>query len=505
MEQVIETIVGYLWSDALVYLALIVGIYFTVITRGIQFRYFREMFRVIREKKEDSTGISPRQALFMALAGRIGVGNIAGVAFAIGMGGPGAIFWMIVMGFLGSALAFSESTIAQLYKFKEGDQYYGGVHYYIDRGLKLKPFAAISALILIVAYTVMMPGIQMNTIATTFKATFDIPPYVSGIFVTIGIGLIIWGGVKSIARAAEKIVPTMSGLYVLAMVVLLIAHYDQIPATFMLIIKSAFGMDAVFGAIIGHAVNWGVRRAVFASAAGAGESTFASAAAMTSHPVKQGLIQAFSIFFETAFILTSSGLMVLITGMYNVTPPGSSTPLVENVPGVAAGAEWTSLALQTTFHQAGSWLISLAILVFAFTTLMTYYYIAESGISYFDRKGKYPIIKTIAKIASLIALFMGSIMNTKTLWALGDITFGSMAYVNLITLVLLSKPLMKALKDYDYQRKLGLDPVFDPRKAGIQDAGYWEAYADKKNASNSAVINNDQINSIKKNSDRKSA
>ncbi|MCG5227053.1 alanine/glycine:cation symporter family protein [Acinetobacter pittii] len=504
MEQLIHTIVGYLWSDTLVYLALGVGIYFTFITRGVQFRYFREMFRVIREKKEDSSGISPRQALFMALAGRIGVGNIAGVALAVGMGGPGAIFWMIIMGFLAGALAFSESTVAQLYKFKEGDQYYGGVHYYIDRGLKLKPFAAIAAVVLIISYTVMMPGIQMNTIATTFKSTFHIPPYISGIVVTIGIGLIIWGGVKSIARAAEKIVPTMSGLYVLATVVLLCAHYHQIPETFALIVKSAFGMDAVFGAIIGQAVNWGVRRAVFASAAGAGESTFASAAAMTSHPVKQGLIQAFSIFFETALILTSSGLMILITGMYNVTPPGSTSPLVEHVPGVAAGAEWTSMALQTVFHDAGAWLISLAILVFAFTTLMTYYYIAESGIAYFDRQNKYPIFKTIAKIASLTALFLGSISSTETMWALGDITFGSMAYVNLIALILLSKPLLKVLKDYDRQRKAGKDPVFDPREVGIKNATYWEEYADQKKASLITPSIEKSV-SVKKNSSRKIA
>jgi AGCS family alanine or glycine:cation symporter len=336
----------------------------------------------------------------------------------------------------------------------------------------------------------MMPGIQMNTIATTFKATFQIPPYVSGVVVTLGIGLIIWGGVKRIARAAEKIVPTMSAMYVLATVILLIFHYNKIPETFVLIVKSALGMDAVFGAIIGQAVNWGVRRAVFASAAGAGESTFASAAAMTSHPVKQGLIQAFSIFFETALILTSSGLMILITGMYNVSPPGSSAPLVEYVPGIPAGAEWTSLALQTVFQQGGAWLISLAILVFAFTTLMTYYYVAESGIAYFDRQNKYPIFKTIAKIASLAALFMGSIASTETMWALGDITFGSMAYVNLIALILLTKPLLKVLKDYDIQRKSGKDPVFDPRKVDIKNATYWEEYADLKKAQATSLAAN---------------
>lgn len=485
MEKLINTIVEYLWSDALVYLALTVGIYFTVVTKGVQLRYFKEMFRVIKEKKEDDDGISPIQALFMALAGRIGVGNIAGVSVAVAMGGPGAIFWMIVMGFFAGALAFCESTAAQLYKFKDGNQFYGGVQYYIDRGLKLKPLAIITSLILIVAYTVMMPGIQMNTIATTFDTTFNIPPYVSGIIVTIGIGLIIWGGVQSIASAATKIVPAMSLLYVFAVVALLVAYHERIPETISLIVKSALGTDAVFGAIVGQAINWGVRRAIFASAAGAGESTFASAAAMTSHPVKQGLIQAFSIFFETTFILTSSGLIILISGVYNVTPPGSTVPLVEHVPGVAAGAGWTSLALQSIFHQSGAWIVAIAIFVFAFTTLMTYYYIAETAIAYFDRKGKYPILKTIAKIMNLATIFIGSIANTTTLWALGDITFACMAYINLVALVLLSKPILIVLKDYDRQRKEGKDPIFDPRVVGIKDAPYWENYADEKRSKDS--------------------
>lgn len=474
MESLINTIVGYLWSDVLVFLALGIALYFTIITRGAQFRHFPEMFRLIREKKELKTGISSKQALFMALASRIGVGNIAGVSIAVGAGGPGAVFWMIVMGFLGGALAFAESSLAQLYKTKENDEYRGGLHYYV--GLKYKTLGLLAAFILAISYTFLLPGIQMNTITSTFESTFSIPPVVTGLLVTALTGIVIWGGARRIGSTAEKLVPFMSVIYLLSAITLLIVNYDQVPATFKLIIDSAFGRDAVFGAIVGYSISMGVRRSVFASTAGAGEGTFTSAAAMVSHPVKQGLVQAFSIIFETIFILTSSGLIILITQTYNVVPPGAETALVEHVPGVAAGAQWTSLALQTIFHQAGAWFLAFAIFLFAFTTLITNYYIAETAVAFFDKEAKYPIAKKIAKVIGLIVLFYGSINSTKMVWAMGDIAFGALAYVNLIALVLLSKPLLKLLRDYEKQLKEGKNPVFDPQTVGIEKADYWDSY-----------------------------
>lgn len=293
MEQLVNTLVGYIWGDTLVYLALGVGLYFTIITRAVQFRYFFEMIRLLRERKESADGISSFQAFCMALSGRVGVGNIAGVATAIAAGGPGAVFWMIVMALLGGASAFIESTLAQVYKERADDQYRGGSPYYIEKGLGLKAFAVVAATVICLSYGVLVPGIQANTIAESFSTAFGMPSYITGAIVTALLGLIIFGGIKRIARVADKVVPVMAIAYVILMVIILGSNAEKIPALLQLIVASAFGGDAVFGGIVGTAIAWGVRRAVFSNVAGAGEATFSSAAAEVSHPAKQGLVQAF--------------------------------------------------------------------------------------------------------------------------------------------------------------------------------------------------------------------
>ncbi|MBP6345467.1 alanine/glycine:cation symporter family protein [Neisseriaceae bacterium CLB008] len=479
MEAIVNTIVGYIWGNALVGLALGVGLYFTIATRGVQFRYLLEMVRLLRENKSSKEGISSFQAFCLALSGRVGVGNIAGVATAIAAGGPGAIFWMVVMGLLGGASAFIESTLAQVYKQRADGQYRGGSPYYIEKGLKLKPFAIVVAAVICLSYGVLVPGIQANTIADSFKTAFDIPPMVTGIIVTVLMAYLIFGGVKRIASVADKVVPIMALAYILLMFIILGSHYEQVPAMFSLIFRSALGMDAVFGGIVGTAVSWGVRRAVFSNVAGAGEATFSSAAAEVSHPAKQGLIQAFSIYIDTVVVCTASGLMMLVTNMYNVFPDGSSVALVEYVPGVAAGTAWTQMAVSTVFTGAGSAFVSIAVFLFAFTTLMAYYYIAETTIVYLDRKLSYPVLKLLLKFVFLIVLFFGSVQSVSLMWSLGDIGFGSMSYLNFIAIVLLSKPAFRTLRDYERQKKMGIDPIFDPRVAGVENAELWEELSDE--------------------------
>ncbi|MBP6116480.1 MAG: alanine:cation symporter family protein [Neisseriaceae bacterium] len=479
MEAIVNTIVGYIWGNALVGLALGVGLYFTIATRGVQFRYLGEMVRLLRENKSSKEGISSFQAFCLALSGRVGVGNIAGVATAIAAGGPGAIFWMVVMGVLGGASAFIESTLAQVYKQRADGQYRGGSPYYIEKGLKLKSFAIVVAAVICLSYGVLVPGIQANTIADSFQTAFNIPPIVTGIIVTVLMAYLIFGGVKRIASVADKVVPLMALAYIVMMFIILGSHYEQVPAMFGLIFRSALGMDAVFGGIVGTAVSWGVRRAVFSNVAGAGEATFSSAAAEVSHPAKQGLIQAFSIYIDTVVVCTASGLMMLVTNMYNVIPDGSSVALVEHVPGVAAGTAWTQMAVSTVFTGSGAAFVSIAVFLFAFTTLMAYYYIAETTIVYLDRKLSYPILKLLLKFVFLIVLFFGSIQSVSLMWSLGDIGFGSMSYLNFIAIVLLSKPAFRTLRDYERQRKQGLDPIFDPRVAGVENAELWEDLSDE--------------------------
>ena len=392
MENIINTIVGYIWSDALVYLALGVGIYFTIMTRAVQIRYFKEMIKLLFDKQTSSAGVSSFQAFCMALSGRIGVGNIAGVATAIAAGGPGAVFWMIVMGVLGGASAFIESTLAQVYKHKVDDQYRGGSPFYIEKGLKLKPFAIVVAVVTCLSYGVLVPGVQANTIADSFSTAFNIPPFVTGILIVVLLGIIIFGGVKRIASFAGKVVPVMAIGYIVMMVIVLAFNAHNIPSMFALIFKSAFGMDAIFGGMVGTAISWGVRRAVFSNVAGAGEATFSSAAAEVSHPAKQGLVQSFSIYIDTVLVCTATALMILSTGMYNVTTP-EGVALVENMPGIEAGTAFTQAAVSTVFSQYGSGFVAIAIFLFAFTCLIAYYYIAETTLVYLDNKLRYPIFK----------------------------------------------------------------------------------------------------------------
>ena len=479
MEEWVNAIAGYVWGNALVVLALAVGLYFTIVTRGVQFRCIGESVRLLSEKRESAEGVSSFQAFCMALSGRVGVGNIAGVATAIAAGGPGALFWMNVMALLGSASAFIESTLAQVYKHRADGQYRGGSPYYIEKGLQLKGFAIFVAVVITLCYGLLVPGVQANTIANSFKTAFDLPPYVTGIIVTSLLAVIIFGGVKRIARVADKVIPLMAAAYIVLMLVILGSHISAIPDMVVTIVKSAFGMDAVFGGIVGQAVAWGVRRAVFSNVAGAGEATFSSAAAEVSHPAKQGLVQSFSVYIDTVIVCTATGLMILATGMYNVIPAGASAPLVQNIPGIEAGTAYTQAAVSTVFPHMGSGFVAIAIFMFAFTTLMAYYYIAETAMVYLDKKLRYPVLKLLLKLVFLTAVFVGSVQSVSMMWALGDIGFGSMCYLNFVAIVLLSKPALKVLKDYDRQRKAGLDPIFDPREVGIDNAEFWIEYSNQ--------------------------
>ena len=474
MEQIINNVANLVWSDALVYLALGVGLYFTIVTRGVQFRYLGEMVRLLFEKQQSSAGISPFQAFCMSLSGRIGVGNIAGVATAIAAGGPGAVLWMNVMALLGGASAFIESTLAQVYKEKVDDQYRGGGPWYIERGLKQKGFALFVAVVVCLSYGVLVPGVQADTIVKSFHEAFGWSSYLTAAVILVPLALLIFGGVQRIAHAADYIVPFMAIGYIVMMVFILAANLSGLPEMFALIYRSAFGTDAVFGGIAGYAISWGVRRAVFSNVAGAGEATYSSAAAEVSHPVKQGLVQAFSVYIDTVLVCTATALMILATGMYNVTPPGAETPLVEHLPGVAAGVAYTQSAITTVFPGIGAGFVAIAIFFFAFTCLMAYYYIAETTLVYIAENLKLRQHNLALKLTFLGVVLFGCLQKANIMWGLGDIGFGTMCYLNLIVIVLLTRPANKVLRDYEAQKKAGLDPVFDAEKCGIEGTYLWK-------------------------------
>lgn len=481
MEEFVNWAVSKVWSLGLVGFALGAGLFFSIITRFVQIRYFKEMLKLLFEGKSSETGVSSFQAFCMALAGRVGIGNIAGVATAIAFGGPGAIFWMWIMALLGGASAFIESTLAQVYKVKEGKQYRGGTPYFIEKGLNLKWFAVIVAIVVTLSYGVLVPGIQANTIAVGFENTLGINKNITAIILIALLGVIIFGGIKRIATVAEKVVPFMALGYVIMTFVILIANFSEIPAMFSLIFSSAFGTNEMFGGIIGAAIAWGVKRAVFSNVAGVGEGTYSSAAAEVSHPAKQGLVQAFSVYIDTIVVCTATALMILITGMYSITPEGQK-PIVENMKGVEAGPLWTQQAVESVIPGFGSVFVAIAIFFFAFTTLMAYYYISETTLIYLDRNQKFKWVKNTLVVIFLVMIYFGSVKSASLLWALGDLGFGSMAWLNLITILLLTKPAYKIFKDYEAQKKAGLDPVFDPQKLGIKGADFWEEKIKKKPA-----------------------
>ncbi|MFP3886861.1 alanine/glycine:cation symporter family protein [Priestia filamentosa] len=473
MEKLVEWLVGQVWSLGLVVFALGAGLFFSIMTRFLQIRYFKEMIKLLFEGKSSDSGVSSFQAFCMALAGRVGIGNIAGVATAIAFGGPGAVFWMWIMALLGGASAFIESTLAQVYKSKVGNEYRGGTPYFIEKGLKIKWFASLVAIVVTISYGFLLPGIQSSTIAVGFENTSGINKGITGVLLVVLLAIIIFGGVKRIANVADKIVPFMAVGYVVITFIILFANMKEVPAMFALIFSSAFGVNEAFGGIVGAAIAWGVKRAVFSNVAGVGEGTYSSAAAEVSHPAKQGLVQAFSVYIDTIVVCTATALMILVTGMYSVTPEGKE-PIVETMGNIEAGPIYTQEAVDTVLPGFGSIFVSIAIFFFAFTTLMAYYYIAETTLIYLDKKLKMRWLKTILKIVFLFMVYIGSIESASLLWALGDLGIGSMAWLNLIAILLLTKPALKVLKDYEAQRKAGKDPIFDPSKVEIDGADFWE-------------------------------
>lgn len=471
MEEIINKTNDLIWSDALILLCMGAGIYFSVITRFVQLRYLKEMVGLLFGGTSSDKGVSSFQAFAIAISGRIGTGNIAGVATAIAMGGPGAVFWMWLIAFLGSASAFIEATLGQIYKQVNNGQYRGGPAFYIEKGLGLKWYATIFAVATILSTALFLPGVQSNSIALSIHNAFEIPVAYTGIGVAVLLGLIIFGGVKRIGKVAEIVVPFMAGAYILMAIVIMAMHIQEIPSVIMLIVKSAFKLEPAFAGVFGMAIAWGVKRGIYSNEAGQGTAPHAAAAAEVSHPVKQGLVQAFSVYVDTLFVCTATAFMILFTGKYNVINPEGGF-IVENLPGAKIGAEYTQHAVNAHFPSLGSGFVAISLLFFAFTTIMAYYYIAETNLSYLDKKGRKWALWTL-RILILFATFYGSIKTAEAAWTLGDIGVGVMAWLNVVAIILLRKPAMIAFRDYQQQRKAGKDPVFNAKELGIKNTTEW--------------------------------
>ena len=477
MEKIITAINDVIWSNALILLCLGTGIYFSVVTRFLQVRYIGAMIRLLFDGKSSAKGVSSFQAFSMAIAGRVGTGNIAGVATAIAMGGPGAIFWMWIIAFLGAASAFIEATLGQIYKQVKDGQYRGGPAFYIEKGLGMKWYAVIFAIATILSTALFLPGVQSNSIAVGMYNAFTIPTAATGGVVTVLLGLIIFGGVKRIGRVAELVVPFMAGAYILMAVIIIVMNISQVPHVVALIVRSAFDLEPAFAGLFGMAVSWGVKRGIYSNEAGQGTAPHSAAAAEVSHPAKQGLVQAFSVYVDTIFVCTATAFMILFTGQYNVVNPAGGF-VVENLPGVNIGPQYTQQAIATHFPSLGAPFVAVALFFFAFTTLMAYYYIAETNLSYLNKRGLKMWKLWALRAVLLVAVFYGSVKSAEAAWTLGDIGVGVMAWLNIVAILLLQKPALKALKDYQKQRKQGLDPHFNAAACGIKGAENWNVPGD---------------------------
>ncbi|WOV88948.1 alanine/glycine:cation symporter family protein [Sporosarcina oncorhynchi] len=474
MENFVNLLNDVLWSTPVIYILLGVGLVFSILTRFLQVRHVKEMVRLMFKGKSSNAGISSFQALSIALSGRVGTGNIAGVATAIFYGGPGAVFWMWAIAFIGASSAFVESTLAQIYKVKQDGQYRGGPAYFIEKGIGWKWFGMTFAIAALIAMAVLMPGVQSNSIAAGMSNAFNVSPWVTGIILIVLLGFIILGGVKRIASTAQILVPFMAVGYILFSVVIVLMNITALPEVIGLIFKSAFAMDSAFGGIIGMAIMWGVKRGVFSNEAGQGTGAHAAAAAEVSHPAKQGLVQAFSVYIDTLFVCSATAFMILFTGMYNTQTEDGKGFIVENLAGVEQGPGYTQAAVDSILPGFGAGFVAIALFFFAFTTIMAYYYIAETNIAYLFRKRNTRSVMFILKIIILITTFWGTIRTADLAWALGDVGLGIMVWLNVIAIVILAKPALLALKDYEQQKNLGLDPVFNPKKLGIKNATFWE-------------------------------
>ena len=434
----------------LIPLLILIAIYMTCKTRGVQFRMVGDMIKQLFAAKsgQDKAGrdsVSSFQAFMVSIASRVGTGNLAGVATAITLGGPGAVFWMWLIALLGAASAFVESTLAQIFKVSDGNGgFRGGPAYYIWRGIGVRWWGVLFALLISVTFGFAYNSVQSNTIAEAFATSWGVSRWITAGCITFLTLLIIWGGIRSIARFSEWVVPVMAVAYLIVGAIILVMNYDQIPSVFLEIIENAFGCDQAIGGTIGSAMVMGIRRGLFSNEAGEGSAPNVAATADVSHPVKQGLVQSLGVYTDTLIICTCTALIILLSGV-----PISG----------AEGITLTQRAIDSQFGLPGfgATFVSLAIFFFAFTSIVANYYYGETNIRFMTKRRGW---LDGYRIAVGVMVFVGSISSLGLVWALADITMALMAICNLIAIYILAKYVVRALKDYMVQRKNHKDPVY---------------------------------------------
>ena len=466
LNDILGQINDFMYTYLLLFLLVGTGLYFTIRSRFAQVRLLKEGFRILTEKadvKEGKRQVSSFQALMISTASRVGTGNIAGIATAVAAGGPGAVFWMWLMAVIGGASAFVESTLAQVYKTKDGKDFRGGPSYYMEKALGKRWMGVLFSILLIICFAYGFNGLQSYNMSSALE--YYIPgysdsvyPMIVGLVLAVGTGLVIFGGVHRIGFITSVMVPIMAGAYLLIGLFTIVTHLPQLPGVLAMIVSEAFDVQAIMGGLAGSAVVIGIKRGLFSNEAGMGSAPNAAASASVSHPAKQGMVQVISVFIDTLLICSATAMMLLLSG-------------VQGEPGVLDGIPFVQQAISANVGIWGIHFITLSIFAFAFSSLIGNYYYAESNILFIKNN---KILLFVFRCTCLLAVFLGAQADFSLVWNLADITMGCMAIVNIIAILILGNIAMKVLKDYETQKKAGKNPVFKAEDAGIKNTECWK-------------------------------
>lgn len=462
LNNLVISVNDFIWTYILISMLIVLGLYFTIRTRFVQFRYFKEMFILLGDGASKDTNkegkVSSFQAFCISTASRVGTGNIAGIALAVVAGGPGSIFWMWLIALIGSASSFVESTLAQIFKVKDGNTFRGGPAYYMEKGLNKKWMGITFSILITICFGFVFNAVQANTVAGAFSNAFGINKLAMGIVLAILTGLVIFGGVQRIAKVSEIIVPVLAGLYILVAIFIVVTNIGQLPGILKMIFESAFDFRSVSMGTMGAIMLTGIKRGLFSNEAGMGSAPNAAATADVTHPVKQGLIQTLGVFTDTIVICSCTAFIILLYPEYQSTGLN--------------GIELTQAALTSHIGSIGSIFIAICIFLFAFSSIVGNYYYGQSNIEFMSEN---KTILNIFRAGVVVMVLFGSLTQVDIVWNLADVFMGLMAIINLIAIVLLGKYAFMALDDYTNQKKAGIkDPIFKASNIkGLENIECW--------------------------------
>ncbi|MBR3753488.1 MAG: alanine:cation symporter family protein [Clostridia bacterium] len=465
IDSIVAAISDALYSYVLIILLVAGGLYFTVRSKFAQFRLFKEQIRAVTEKPADGKGVSSFQALMVSTASRVGTGNIVGVSTALCLGGFGSVFWMWLIALIGGASALAESTLAQIYKKKTPDGCSGGPAYYIEAALKSRPLALVFTGFLIATF-----GFGFNMLASyNLQSTFSgysfydkkTSPWIIGFILAAIVCYCLMGGGKRVIKVTSLMVPVMGVVYIIVALIMVAINIKALPGIFERIFADAFDFKAVFGGFTGSCVMYGIKRGLFSNEAGVGSAPNASASAEVRHPVKQGLVQVLSVFLDTVLICSATAFMCMCSGV---------EPTKE-----LSGAPYVQAALASAFGEIGPIFITVSMILFAFTTLLGNLYYVDQALIYILKKQPGKKFLAVYHIVASLVIFVGAGLSADLLWNIADITMGGMALINMPVILYLGKYVFRALKNYDEQRKSGLEPVFKAKDIDLpHEVDYWK-------------------------------